>query len=432
MAIEVQCQCGRMLRVPEEHAGKQGKCPSCGSSVQIPTSLENDDLTLELADESPAPAKQTGRLSTCAKCQQPVPGSGNFCDHCGAPVVAGIEGAAGKLCPQCMNLCPAKAVLCMHCENKFELPQPVLSTPPLRSSQGGASPVRTRSHAGFWIGPVMKWSLLALVVLGLYFGYRATTNYFMEMEFKAQIRGGDDWLGKGYPGDAEECYQNAEKVFPGREIVKERMARAQAYRESQKARKKQGLPHGPVMYQALDSMEYIQRKLDLARRKAQQNPLTANRTIQRAPAKKLGKRHYEKEGGFSYQPPEGWQKRQILGMQYNTFESARPGANQPYLSVVVDASAADLRTFVKKSLEKSVGKLGLKVTKEEFLKSSNGQPAARIVFKYKLGNLSFQTLQYILDAGKRKIVFSGTTLSSEFSGHLSILTKSSATLKLEK
>lgn len=36
MPIEVKCTCGQTFHVEEQHAGKRGKCPSCGGVVQIP------------------------------------------------------------------------------------------------------------------------------------------------------------------------------------------------------------------------------------------------------------------------------------------------------------------------------------------------------------------------------------------------------------
>jgi ribosomal protein S27E len=43
--IVVQCgQCGKMLRVPSRSAGKQGKCPSCGTLIQIPPVVETAEV----------------------------------------------------------------------------------------------------------------------------------------------------------------------------------------------------------------------------------------------------------------------------------------------------------------------------------------------------------------------------------------------------
>jgi len=36
MPIKIACQCGRAMQVGDEHAGKRGKCPSCGASLVIP------------------------------------------------------------------------------------------------------------------------------------------------------------------------------------------------------------------------------------------------------------------------------------------------------------------------------------------------------------------------------------------------------------
>ena len=39
MAIEIICQgCSKKLRVPDEHAGKQARCPECGAIMAIPAS----------------------------------------------------------------------------------------------------------------------------------------------------------------------------------------------------------------------------------------------------------------------------------------------------------------------------------------------------------------------------------------------------------
>jgi len=36
MSIKVTCTCGKVLVVPDEAAGKQGKCPACGAIVDVP------------------------------------------------------------------------------------------------------------------------------------------------------------------------------------------------------------------------------------------------------------------------------------------------------------------------------------------------------------------------------------------------------------
>ena len=36
MSIQITCECGKTLKVSDEHAGKRGKCPSCGNIILIP------------------------------------------------------------------------------------------------------------------------------------------------------------------------------------------------------------------------------------------------------------------------------------------------------------------------------------------------------------------------------------------------------------
>jgi hypothetical protein len=36
MPIAVKCECGQLFRVPEQFAGKRGKCPVCARVVAVP------------------------------------------------------------------------------------------------------------------------------------------------------------------------------------------------------------------------------------------------------------------------------------------------------------------------------------------------------------------------------------------------------------
>src|SRR5260221_388738 len=35
MAISVECECGKTLKIDEKHRGKKAKCPACGSVVLV-------------------------------------------------------------------------------------------------------------------------------------------------------------------------------------------------------------------------------------------------------------------------------------------------------------------------------------------------------------------------------------------------------------
>jgi len=61
MTIELSCTgCGKRLRVSDDSAGKQARCPACGQISQIPSQALGQEVTPSLSDnpfgESPAPS----------------------------------------------------------------------------------------------------------------------------------------------------------------------------------------------------------------------------------------------------------------------------------------------------------------------------------------------------------------------------------------
>ena len=56
MAITVTCECGKLLEIGEEYAGKQGRCPICRNVVNIPLGMAMPILTLD--DPLPLPVAE--------------------------------------------------------------------------------------------------------------------------------------------------------------------------------------------------------------------------------------------------------------------------------------------------------------------------------------------------------------------------------------
>ncbi len=59
--IRFHCDCGKRLKVPEEHAGRLAECPYCGKHVRVPAKSQAapggpDALRKALASPPPAPA----------------------------------------------------------------------------------------------------------------------------------------------------------------------------------------------------------------------------------------------------------------------------------------------------------------------------------------------------------------------------------------
>lgn len=94
MPIEFFCPgCGKLMRTPDDTAGRKGLCPNCGIKVQIPpTTLATTgtaDVELAIAADTPEAAPEPRKFQF-------------FCSSCGHQVRV-VESAAGQRgkCPRC-------------------------------------------------------------------------------------------------------------------------------------------------------------------------------------------------------------------------------------------------------------------------------------------------------------------------------------------
>lgn len=54
MPISFACDCGKQLRVGDEHAGKRAKCPACKNPVSVPAPPPPPDPEPDATDEDAA------------------------------------------------------------------------------------------------------------------------------------------------------------------------------------------------------------------------------------------------------------------------------------------------------------------------------------------------------------------------------------------
>ena len=87
MPIQISCQCGKALKVPDAAAGKAVKCPECGKSVRVPGGA--------------GPVAQPS--ATASSRMNDLFSEEGFSDHVAA------------VCPACRQEMPAGAVLCVKC-----------------------------------------------------------------------------------------------------------------------------------------------------------------------------------------------------------------------------------------------------------------------------------------------------------------------------
>lgn len=80
--IDITCQCGHQMQVPDGAAGKHGKCPKCGQRVEVPvpSPVAADSEFLGLVDEAISEQKKQDSLpdqrpALPSRPRQPAPAS---------------------------------------------------------------------------------------------------------------------------------------------------------------------------------------------------------------------------------------------------------------------------------------------------------------------------------------------------------------------
>jgi hypothetical protein len=76
MAIVLNCDCGRKLKVGDEMAGQEGQCPACGRVLQIPHPVEVADVPLVEAVEQPAKVEPSDEIKNHGG--DPIPDDADF------------------------------------------------------------------------------------------------------------------------------------------------------------------------------------------------------------------------------------------------------------------------------------------------------------------------------------------------------------------
>lgn len=141
MPIKLKCSCGQVLSVPDNLAGKSGKCPKCQKSIQIP-----NPAAAKTAAPAAVPASKAGPGKTGPGKSAPTPAPSAKAPSAKAPAAkakpptpaiqvaaaqpinkfdsllddAGLTKKTGPICPKCgANIRPG-TVLCTGCGLNFE------------------------------------------------------------------------------------------------------------------------------------------------------------------------------------------------------------------------------------------------------------------------------------------------------------------------
>ncbi len=88
-AIVIQCKCEKKLRLSKQWAGKSVKCPACQRQIRVPGAKQAGGNAVEVMD--------------------------SLLDEIGFQ-----QSAAANRCPECREVLPEEAVLCVHCGYNLE------------------------------------------------------------------------------------------------------------------------------------------------------------------------------------------------------------------------------------------------------------------------------------------------------------------------
>jgi hypothetical protein len=141
--------------------------------------------------------------------------------------------------------------------------------------------------------------------------------------------------------------------------------------------------------------------------------------------------HYEKSGGFSYDPPKGWEIVQFPGLKYRV--SHGPSENQfaPNINVVDERFAGTLPEYVDLNVE-NMKKMFTDYTllKREDFQTGDGQSAIRLIIEDKQQGRALRQTFCFFGNSTRKYVVTCTALAEHGDSLDGVFAESMKTFRL--
>src|SRR5436190_2192033 len=149
-------------------------------------------------------------------------------------------------------------------------------------------------------------------------------------------------------------------------------------------------------------------------------------------------RHMEAAGGFSYCLPAGWTVQEYPGQKFKVVTGPTSEVFTANINVQANNNTAELRSYADAGIKAylanggSLGKNNLSLAgRSEFITDS-GEKADKAVFRVEHKGMMVLVLQYVVDTGKGKLHFTGTTLESEKGVNEKLFDAAMKTFKIEK
>jgi hypothetical protein len=184
----LDCTCGKKLRVPDEHAGKSVRCPSCNAVLTVPAAAPSAPTPPPVPPFPPAESP-SGMVRFACACGKPMQARAEYggrstnCPACGAAVLIPRGGSAAVQ--------PASALAGVQ-------PPPPPPAPP------GPLPPKSRRKTPLWpflVGGGAVLAIVVVVVLFLVFGSGSAPdlNYVPgNAQGFVSVRVADLWKSEGF------------------------------------------------------------------------------------------------------------------------------------------------------------------------------------------------------------------------------------------
>ncbi|MDW8054887.1 MAG: hypothetical protein RMJ86_10150 [Anaerolineae bacterium] len=151
-----------------------------------------------------------------------------------------------------------------------------------------------------------------------------------------------------------------------------------------------------------------------------------------------GERRYEREGGFSYVPPAGWQASDLGALRFKAMVA--PRAVRGFTANLVfteEAFSGSLSRYVDASLQqlkKLFPDLEVIETVKSGLRTNSGVPYALIIVERSEQGARLRQSLYIFDSGRRKITMTYTRLaeSVEQAAYDNLVEETAASFRFEE
>lgn len=148
----------------------------------------------------------------------------------------------------------------------------------------------------------------------------------------------------------------------------------------------------------------------------------------------LEDRYFEREGGFSYQPPRGWRIASIPGMKYKFAFGPPQDGFSPNMNFVDEAHSGSLQSYVDANLKvlQSMFKGFEKINQTTF-RTEVGKTAIKLTTQAEQNGKMIRQLYYFFEASRdKKLVITGSALARGGEAFNSIFDESVRTLLFDR